>query len=958
MMMDSINQTNIPIGFHNTLYSKFSSKDNFGPYQIILEELSNKTKQFNSDSSLPDNKVKIFYFTFLIDFIKNRKKYQLQKKLDCLYDILRKIVEIDMADKQSTLPSLFQQEKQFREILLNDFTDSKKLNLNEVLLFDLLLKYTVFTKEVEKDNLLEKFKKIFFDVVFNRKGDLYSKSVKFINIYLFSNTKSSENVKEDFVKEITAVLETFRINDNKTIRTLDIIKLIFSELNTDTKNKIHSLLNNILESGANKQIKLKVLSIMEQLGSNNVMDFHLTEKSLSCLTNLREENLFLMLDGQFIKTYLRAYLQLLLNLNMLSSTRAQENMPVLVSLSLDILFEVDNFENKGEEANEAKKRNIYRLKRDCVNVISVLIENTVNNTLLVNKSNNGVSLEDLLANLNLKKNTVQNKMKSPLSRLMALLLYTVNVNFCSNYKFIDKVLRAFINKMNEIGAFKKDTEIVKNFVNLLYHRLKDTMEYEGREELMTLLISRVDYLFKELTNNIPKNLANEDFTYILLLVGKYCSELDFDNIGLLLFNLSNDLIKGYSSSGANSDVFFKLIKSLGKFKRFSPNSLNQYQQIINSLMNIIFDGSVHPQLKKPFYDLLQNYLAYCVHNKNKLNKNFFDYLVVCCKENLLFGNICKEILNTDNPLYVYNENVLKLLVVLLPDEYILPMLVNNTNNISSRLEQNGDLPAESKIIIITVEAVGDIHTKINLFESVLKLVDLLISKKTDLSTAMKILTSLSKNVNEVYFRRVNELFSSALEASKQKKDSSIVKSGLNFMKSTVQSFSNNSFQTVEVDQLLEEYLDFIFSNFKNRNTKTRLIVREIIESCFRKYKTIEEDNRLFAIILSGLATDKSKTNFIEVLNFVVKKRFYDFNPSLMNNIFEILLLMLLDKNKSVFGVLLKLLKTLCKKSREELLFNYIGVIFNSLQENNPELISSYREKIKKIFKILIKRFVG
>ena len=959
MIFGSFNQSQTGMGLHEALQTRFSAKDDSGPYMVFLEELGNKTKQFSKEGDVDENKVKIFYFTFVLDFIRNRKKYQLQKKLSCLYEILREILDIDLSTFRPVLPGLFAKERSFLNTLLTDFSSAKTLELNETMVYDVMLKLVIFTKDAAVDKVFENFKGKFIETVFNRKGDLYSKSTLFIQRYFTMNTESSNSLKKSIIDEVLSVLETFRINDNKTMRTLGLIELLFSYFNTETRNTIHSLINTVLVSKANKQIKLKTLTVLEKLATEFVFDLELTEKSLSALCDLREESLFLMLDSQFIKNFLRTYLQLLLNLNTLSTQRAQNHAPNLLSLSLDILFEVNNLEEDKKETdeNETKQRNVYRLKRDITHIVCLLLDNTMVSSIMTNNSNDAFSLEDMLASLNFKQNVASNNKRSPISRFMALLLYTINSNFTQNFKFIDRIMRSFIRKLSEMDAFNTYTNVVQSFVCLLYNRLKETIDYEGREELMSLLLSKAAFLFTDLTENMSKSLENEEFTYILLLIQKYCSELDFSHIGGIIFDLAKQLIIGMSNE-ENSLIILQLIKSLGKFKRFNVDNLNQYEYVVSSSAAIVFNESFSNEIRKPFYDILQNFLVCCVENKLKLPAQFFEYLVNCCKNDMLFATVCKNILSKNDALLTFNENLLKLLVVLLPDEYIQPMLINNINSIIGKVKSIKDIPAETKIIVMAVEVVDNVHQRINLFEGVMRLIDTITTNVYNSSMSIKLMTSLSKNVNTEFFKRINEQFAHTLSVSQKKKDPNSVKTSLNFIKSAVANFEDTGVRGMNSSSFIEEYLDFVFANFKNRNTKTRLIVREIIDNEFNKFSTIKEDNRLLAIILSGLATKESKANFIEVLNFVVKKRYSNIKDSLKKNVFEILLLMIIEKNKSVLGVLLKLLKTLCRKSSVELLESYLEHIFQSFKEHNGELISVYREKIKKIFKILIKRFVS
>ena len=207
MIFGSFNQSQTGMGLHEALQTRFSAKDDPGPYMVFLEELGNKTKQFSKEGDVDENKVKIFYFTFVLDFIRNRKKYQLQKKLSCLYEILREILDIDLSTFRPVLPGLFAKERSFLNTLLTDFSSAKTLELNETMVYDVMLKLVIFTKDSAVDKVFENFKGKFIETVFNRKGDLYSKSTLFIQRYFTMNTESSNNLKKSIIDEVVLIMD-------------------------------------------------------------------------------------------------------------------------------------------------------------------------------------------------------------------------------------------------------------------------------------------------------------------------------------------------------------------------------------------------------------------------------------------------------------------------------------------------------------------------------------------------------------------------------------------------------------------------------------------------------------------------------------------------------------------------------------------------------------------------------
>ena len=966
MILDLPNKSDGPLNFHDAVFERLSSKQDVSAEQLILEELKNKAQSYTKDNPNVEDSIVIYYYTFLSDFIKHKKKYALTHKANALYNLFKEVIDQDLRQQNSKIPGLFQKDKQLLETLLNDFTNAKQLNIKEECIFSVLLKYVSASMDVEMDTLFKKFTQIFLTTLLERKGALVKKALNFLTQFMsMKSTKNSATLKECVTRETIHVLETFKINANKTYSALAVVPVIFDSIERKDRSAIHRHLNAIIGANVDKQLKIKTLNLLEELCETYSLDMDCLENTLECFTSLREEGLFLMLDKNFVKVFLKCYLSVFISINKLDNSKGRKHFTTLLSLSLDILFETDNLEKEfkkqtpEQDENPTAARNKYRLKRDITNIVCSLIENAIDIDMVKFNVDENADLEDLIASIDLKNNYSGLDTKSVINRVMALIVYTLNDNFTPYFNYIDRIIRCFINQLDNIKALDSSNDMIKTFGVLLYEKIKGNPAYENSEGLIAFLLEKIDYLFVWVSAKMDKNLQNEDFTYLLLLIQKHCTRVKFNALGEYLFDLAHDLIYGAINANNENAIVLNLIKSLGKFKRFDKSDLRNAETLITKLQTIIFDKSISEELKRPFVDILQNFLMFCSEHKSALKRDFFEMLVRKSKDEIFFGNICKELLETKNQaLQICYENIIKLLAFLLPDDYIVPMLVNNIRQIISKLYSFTELPKEMKIVIIALDATPELHSHINLFEASTDLVNEILKSKTNISAAIKLLTSISHNVNESYFMKVQIMFDQALKIAQEVKDLSALKASLRFIKDVIEKNQNDQQGSQKAEEFLENYLDFVFSNFKNRNAKTRMIVREIIFESFSKYSSINETNRLFAIILSGLDGVKNKSNYVEVLNYVLKKRYADIEPLLKKNIIEVLVFLMSDLDKSVITALLKAIKTLAKLAEENTVRSYLRFFLDALNEHHSDLISNYREKIKKIFQILIRRFVS
>lgn len=965
-MLDTSNMDNGPLTFHDAVSSRLSTKENLSTQQLILEELRTKTQGYTKQAANAEDTVAVYYYTFMSDFIKHRKKYSLSDKADALYSLFKDIIDQDLQQGSPKIPGLFSKDKQLMEVLLNDFSNAKQLNIDESCILGVLLRYVSATGSVEMDVLFKKFTEVLLTTLLERKGKLVKKALSFIEqFFAQKSSKNSDALRASIEREVIHVLETFKINTNKTLAALALVPIVFDFAERGARAVIHNHLNSIILSNVDKQIKVKALFLIDELSTKYSLDVSALEQTLQGFNTLREESLFLMLDKNFVKTFIKCYLNVVININKSDNSKGRRYFPTLLSMALDLLFETDNIErevnkrDKDAKENVTAVRNKYRLKRDITSVICTAIENAIDTDTLKYNVNEDADLAELIASIDLKTNNKGLESNSSINRIMALIVYSLNDNFGQYFGHIDKVVRCLISQLDEVGALNSGSEVIKTFSLILFEKIKLHSQYDNAEALLAFLLDKIDLLFEWLAAEMDRSLQNEEFTYLLLLIQKHCNRIRFNSLGEQLFAFANDLIFNANNSGNENSAVVNLVRALGKFKKFERKDLKDAEGIITNLQHIIFNESLSEEIRRPFIDILQFFFIFCSENKSKLKRGFFDMLVNKSKSEILFGNICKGLLTTHNQyLQIIYENILKLLAFLLPHDYIVPMLINNIRQLMSKMENSSDLPKEIRIIIVALEATSDLHSHINLYEAATDLVNLIIKNEANLSTAIKLLTSIAHNVNETYFAKVQEMFNHALAVAQKNKNLSGLKASLKFIKDVIEKNQGDAVGSQKAEAFLESHLDFVFLNFKNRNTKTRLIVREIIAQSFSKYEVINDTNRLFAIILSGLATDKSKGNFIEVLNFVLKKRFNDFEPTLKQNVAEILILLMADKDKAVIGALLKTVKTMAKFSDEQTIRAYLRFMLDALNEHNPDMVAAYREKIKKIFQILIKRFVS
>ena len=228
MIFDSLDKSNGPLSFHDAVAERLTVRPDTSIEKVILEELKTKAQSYLKPNASIDDTIVIYYYTFLSDFIKHRKKYSLSDKANSLYILLKEIIDQDLKETNPKIPGLFSNDKQFFETVLNDFINAKQLNINEVSVFSVLLKYVSATADIGMDAIFKKFTETLLVTLLERKGQLVKKATTFIQHFL--NIKSSRNsdaLRLSIANEVIHVLETFKININKTINLLTLVPIVF-----------------------------------------------------------------------------------------------------------------------------------------------------------------------------------------------------------------------------------------------------------------------------------------------------------------------------------------------------------------------------------------------------------------------------------------------------------------------------------------------------------------------------------------------------------------------------------------------------------------------------------------------------------------------------------------------------------------------------------------------------------
>ena len=413
-------------------------------------------------------------------------------------------------------------------------------------------------------------------------------------------------------------------------------------------------------------MKAHLFIVIEFLFSQRSFDKSVLKQNMTVMFNCEEILSEHLTNKIYVVSFLRAFLQLILNFYSQHPNEAKPYIPAFLGSILELFTDKGvglDFDNDSlptdelgldamDDPEDALIANHKIEKNDFVSkghysglaaqLFEMLIEHAFDANLFSDMgSDPSEELNDIFANFDFRANVSHGGkgVASTSSKIFALMNYGLSERFCNSRPFICKMLFAMLDKIGSLELVFADSFHVNlaKMGGILLNFGKTSKEADMLLGKIFELVN-LNIAFDVLSNDNDINIENvsilekEEFSHLLFVFSRYCKNLDFvfflQKMKPLLQHMTQ---KPLSQMNQIEELLLKkLFSSVLGFTSFSQLWQSSDQNLINQASNCLLNSFLTlaeevPDLQTPFLRIFQNYLL------SVLSINFYHFLLLLNK---------------------------------------------------------------------------------------------------------------------------------------------------------------------------------------------------------------------------------------------------------------------------------------------------------------------------------------
>jgi hypothetical protein len=482
-------------------------------------------------------------------------------------------------------------------------------------------------------------------------------------------------------------------------------------------------------------MKAYLFIILEFLFSERKFDKQTLKKTISVMFNC-EEILSEHLSNQvYVVSFLRAFLQLILNFYSQHPTEAKPYIPAFLGAVLELFADKgEQFQDLGQEKEVGldslgqdthadptreinQERNTFVSKNNYSGLAEQLFEMLVEYSFDAHLfsdlgSNPADELTDIFANFDFRKDVAHSSNRaSTSSKIFALMNYALSERFSTSRSFICKMVLIMVRKIGSLEimfseAFHVNLAKMAGLLLDMGKSLKDADLLLGKIfELVDLKIA-FEVFSKDfgITIENPSVLEKEEFSHIVYIFSRHCKTLDFQFFLNKIFPLLQHMAqKDLSQMTQIEEILLKKVySSIVGFKNFESlwktQDANLTNQVCHCLLSSLLPFSDQIlDLQASFLSIFQSFLLSLLEVRDRCQTQYNGIVQNFRTINIL-GKFCRRVAQSDRN--TLEENCLQLIVRLLPRDYINQVFEKNCVRLIKGLGNKDDIEKSLKESII------------------------------------------------------------------------------------------------------------------------------------------------------------------------------------------------------------------------------------------------------------------
>lgn len=564
-------------------------------------------------------------------------------------------------------------------------------------------------------------------------------------------------------------------NHKGTQNYQSVMILIFSLQKHFKNNELVKLIKEMMtqaqKSGTPSTMKAHLFIVLEFLFSQRSFEKSVLKETMTVMFNCEEILSEHLSNKIYVVSFLRAFLQLILNFYSQYPNEAKPYIPAFLGSILELFTDkgagldfgenlvsnelgLDAMSGSDDELKEQVEKNAFVSKGHysglAGQLFEMLIEHTFDSNLFSDLGSDPTEeLNDIFANFDFRANVSHgnNGVASTSSKIFALMNYGLSERFSNSRPFICKMLFGMLDKIGSLQlVFSQAFHVnLGKMASILLSFGKTSKE---ADMLLGKIFELVDLptAFNELSSQMGLNihqmsiLEKEEFSHLLYIFSRHCKNLDFVFFLQRIFPLLTQMTQKPVSQMSQIEELLlkKLYSSVLGFTNFSPLWTSSDQNLVNQVSSCILMSfrtlaDEVTDLQTPFLRIFQNFLLSLLSVK-EINPYLAKITIQQIKETKILGLFCVRVAKSERNLL--EENCLQLIVRLISRDYINNIFEKNCERIISKLQNKEKIEKtlrEGIIIGFIARACGTVTRDDQILHRIFSFITSLLQFKTKLN---------------------------------------------------------------------------------------------------------------------------------------------------------------------------------------------------------------------------------
>ena len=493
--------------------------------------------------------------------------------------------------------------------------------------------------------------------------------------------------------------------------------------NEELVKLIQEMMNQVQRPGTSSTMKAHLFIVLEFLFSQRNFKKAVLKQTITVMFNCEEILSERLSNKIYVVSFLRAFLQLILNFYSQHPNEAKPYIPAFLGAIMELFTDkgagldfgentlasnelgLDAMGDSGDDLPAEVEKNAFVSKGHYSGLAGQLFEMLIEHAFDANLfsdlgSDPSEELNDAFANFDFRANVSHgtNGLASTSSKIFALMNYGLSERFSNSRSFICKMLFAMLEKMGALELVFSEAFHVNlgKMAAILLSFGKTSKEADmllGKIFELSDLPTAFNVLSSEIGLNVDQVsiLEKEEFSHLLYIFSRHSKNLDFTffltRITPLLSQMTQKPISQMSQ--IEELLLKKLYSSVLGFSNFSQLWASSDQNLINQASNCILTSYMSlademADLQTPFLRIFQSFLLSLL-SMAKTNTFLTQVTVQQIKDLKVLGIFCTRVAKSDRNLL--EENCLQLIVRLISREYINVIFDRNCERIIQKLQK-------------------------------------------------------------------------------------------------------------------------------------------------------------------------------------------------------------------------------------------------------------------------------